>query len=59
MTVSLTREQVLAGASVGLFVAFALGAAFIAVWFTKASNLWLKAELLWEGQYPRPFSATN
>ncbi|KIK41684.1 hypothetical protein CY34DRAFT_805774 [Suillus luteus UH-Slu-Lm8-n1] len=43
------RFQVLAGASVGLFVAFALGAAFIAVWFTKASNLWLKAELLWEG----------
>jgi high-affinity iron transporter len=43
------RIQVLAGASVGLFVAFALGAAFIAVWFTKASNLWSKAELLWEG----------
>ncbi|KAG1769349.1 iron permease FTR1/Fip1/EfeU [Suillus occidentalis] len=43
------RFQVLAGAGVGMLVAFALGAAFIAVWFTKASNLWSKAELLWEG----------
>ncbi|KAG1729694.1 Ftr1 protein [Suillus lakei] len=43
------RVQVLAGASIGLFIAFALGAAFIAVWFTKAANLWAKAELLWEG----------
>ncbi|KAG1815151.1 Ftr1 protein [Suillus subaureus] len=43
------RMQVFAGAGVGLFVSFALGAAFIAVWFTKASNLWSKAENLWEG----------
>lgn len=34
-----------------MFLAFALGAAFIAVWFTEASNLWAKAELLWEGLY--------
>ncbi|KAG2340961.1 Ftr1 protein [Suillus weaverae] len=43
------RVHVFAGAGIGLFVSFALGAAFIAVWFTKASNLWSKAELLWEG----------
>jgi high-affinity iron transporter len=43
------RVQVFAGAGVGLFVSFALGAAFIAVWFTKASDLWSKAENLWEG----------
>ncbi|KAG1808206.1 iron permease FTR1 [Suillus subaureus] len=43
------RMQVFAGAGIGLLVSFALGAAFIAVWFTKASDLWLKAENLWEG----------
>ncbi|KAG1795325.1 iron permease FTR1 [Suillus plorans] len=43
------RFQVFAGAGIGLFLSFALGAAFIAVWFTKASNLWAKAENLWEG----------
>jgi high-affinity iron transporter len=43
--------KVFAGAGVGLFVSFALGAAFIAVWFTKASDLWSKAENLWEGLY--------
>ncbi|KAG2146287.1 iron permease FTR1 [Suillus clintonianus] len=43
------RIQVFAGAGIGLFASFALGAAFIAVWFTKASDLWSKAELLWEG----------
>jgi high-affinity iron transporter len=43
------RVQVFVGAGVGLFVSFALGAAFIAVWFTKASDLWSKAENLWEG----------
>jgi len=30
-------------------VALAIGAAFIAVWFTKASDLWKKSEELWEG----------
>ena len=33
----------------GLLIALAIGAAFIAVWFTKASNLWNKSENLWEG----------
>ncbi|KAG0707939.1 iron permease FTR1 [Suillus ampliporus] len=43
------RVQIFAGAGIGLFIAFALGATFIAIWFTEASNLWAKAELLWEG----------
>lgn len=29
-------------------IALAIGAAFIAVWFTKAANLWNKSEELWE-----------
>jgi len=37
----------------GLFIALAIGAAFIAVWFTKASDLWQKSENLWEGMHPR------
>ncbi|KAG1862534.1 iron permease FTR1/Fip1/EfeU [Suillus subalutaceus] len=37
------RMQVFAGAGIGLFLSFAL------VWFTKASDLWVKAENLWEG----------
>jgi high-affinity iron transporter len=36
----------------GLFFSLAIGAAFIAVWFTKAANLWSKSEELWEGQLP-------
>ncbi|KAG7441405.1 iron permease FTR1 [Guyanagaster necrorhizus] len=43
------RVQIFLGAAIGLFIAVAIGAAFIAVWFTKASNLWSKAEKLWEG----------
>ncbi|KIP03391.1 iron permease FTR1 [Phlebiopsis gigantea 11061_1 CR5-6] len=43
------RWQIFAGSFVGLFIALAIGAAFIAVWFTKASNLWAKSEELWEG----------
>jgi high-affinity iron transporter len=42
-------NKIFAGAGVGMLIAFALGAAFIAIWFTEASNLWTKAELLWEG----------
>ena len=30
-------------------IALAIGAAFIAVWFTKAADLWKKSEELWEG----------
>lgn len=33
----------------GLLGALAIGAAFIAVWFTQASDLWKKSEQLWEG----------
>jgi high-affinity iron transporter len=43
------RIQIFLGAALGLFIAVAIGAAFIAVWFTKASNLWQKSESLWEG----------
>ncbi|KAF5383085.1 hypothetical protein D9615_005078 [Tricholomella constricta] len=43
------RIQIFAGSALGLFIALAIGAAFIAVWFTKASDLWAKSEALWEG----------
>ncbi|KAF9226368.1 Ftr1 protein [Gyrodon lividus] len=43
------RLQVILGACVGLVIAVALGAAFIAIWFTQATNLWAKSEQLWEG----------
>ncbi|KAL6301417.1 Ftr1 protein [Sparassis latifolia] len=43
------RIQIFFGSFVGLFIALAIGAAFIAVWFTQASNLWAKSENLWEG----------
>ncbi|KAF8156787.1 Ftr1 protein [Crassisporium funariophilum] len=43
------RIQIFLGAGLGLFIALAIGAAFIAVWFTKASDLWAKSEELWEG----------
>ena len=43
------RIQIAAGSAVGLFIALAIGAAFIAVWFTRASDLWAKSEELWEG----------
>jgi high-affinity iron transporter len=44
------RIQIFAGSFVGFFIALAVGAAFIAVWFTKASDLWSKSEELWEGK---------
>ncbi|KXN86656.1 Plasma membrane iron permease [Leucoagaricus sp. SymC.cos] len=43
------RIQIFVGAAIGLLIALAIGAAFIAVWFTKASDLWMKSEELWEG----------
>ncbi|CAE6417239.1 unnamed protein product [Rhizoctonia solani] len=43
------RLQVLTGAAVGLVVALAIGAAFIAVWFTKVVDLFSSSEELWEG----------
>ncbi|KIY47457.1 iron permease FTR1 [Fistulina hepatica ATCC 64428] len=43
------KIQVFIGSAIGLFIALAIGAAFIAVWFTQASNLWSSTEDLWEG----------
>ncbi|PFH50517.1 hypothetical protein AMATHDRAFT_60938 [Amanita thiersii Skay4041] len=43
------RFQIFLGSGVGLLIALAIGAAFIAVWFTQASNLWERSENLWEG----------
>ncbi|KAF4616731.1 hypothetical protein D9613_008666 [Agrocybe pediades] len=43
------RFQIFLGAACGLLMSLAIGAAFIAVWFTKASDLWSKSEELWEG----------
>ncbi|KAJ7598652.1 iron permease FTR1 [Mycena floridula] len=43
------RLQIFLGAALGLFIALAIGSAFIAVWFTQASDLWAKSEELWEG----------
>ncbi|EJF63923.1 Ftr1 protein [Dichomitus squalens] len=43
------RIYIFAGAFLGLFFALAIGAAFIAVWFTQAADLWSKSEALWEG----------
>lgn len=45
------RWQIFAGSFLGFFIALAVGAAFIAVWFTKASDLWAKSEELWEGTH--------
>jgi high-affinity iron transporter len=45
--------KVFTGAGLGLFIALAIGAAFIAVWFTQAYNLWAKSEALWEGRLCR------
>ncbi|KAG8747140.1 high-affinity iron permease [Ceratobasidium sp. 414] len=42
------RIQVFAGAGLGLIIALAIGAAFIAVWFTKIVDLFSPAEELWE-----------
>jgi len=43
------RIQILIGSSIGLVLSLAIGAAFVAVWFTRASDLWKKSEALWEG----------
>ena len=48
------RIYIFSGAFLGLFIALAIGAAFIAVWFTQASNLWAKSEELWEGKSSPP-----
>lgn len=46
------RWQIFSGSLLGLLIAIAIGAAFIAVWFTKAADLWAKSEELWEGTRP-------
>ncbi|TFY61301.1 hypothetical protein EVJ58_g4595 [Rhodofomes roseus] len=43
------RIQIFLGAAIGLLVACGVGAAFIAVWFTQAADLWANTEDLWEG----------
>ncbi|KZT07990.1 Ftr1 protein [Laetiporus sulphureus 93-53] len=43
------RLQIFFGSLLGLIIAAAIGAAFIAIWFTQASNLWASTEELWEG----------
>ncbi|KAF8128209.1 Ftr1 protein [Boletus edulis] len=43
------KLQVIFGAFAGLTTALAIGAVFIAIWFTRAKNLWTKSEQLWEG----------
>ncbi|CED82573.1 Iron permease FTR1 [Phaffia rhodozyma] len=43
------RTQIWFGAFSGLFIALAIGAAFIAVWYTKVTDLWGQSEALWEG----------
>ncbi|KAM6492601.1 iron permease FTR1 [Amanita muscaria] len=45
------KNRILIGVAAGIFVAFSIGAAFIAVWFTKATDLMSRAELLWEGVF--------
>jgi len=43
------RIQIFLGAGIGLLIALAIGAGFIAVWFTQSNNFWSKSEELWEG----------
>ncbi|ODN78052.1 hypothetical protein L202_05133 [Cryptococcus amylolentus CBS 6039] len=43
------RIQIWAGTLLGLFIALCIGAAFIAVFYTKLDDLWAKTEQLWEG----------
>ncbi|KIK18786.1 hypothetical protein PISMIDRAFT_683791 [Pisolithus microcarpus 441] len=45
------KLQILLGSALGLIIAIALGGTFIAIWFTLATNLWTKAEQLWEGVF--------
>lgn len=47
-------SQVIFGALAGLALAVAIGAAFIAIWFTQAKNLWSSSEQLWEGTLETP-----
>jgi high-affinity iron transporter len=42
-------KQVWFGSIAGLVICLAIGAAFIAVWYTVASDLWANSEDIWEG----------
>ena len=56
---SCSSVKVFAVAGLGFFIALAIGAAFIAIWFTQASNLWEKSEALWEGLLRRARSTVT
>ncbi|CAO3607858.1 unnamed protein product [Mucor fragilis] len=43
------RKQVWVGAALGLLICCAIGAAFIAVWYTVLNDLWGNSEDIWEG----------
>lgn len=43
------RVQIWAGTLTGFFIALCIGAAFIAVFYTKLNDLWAQTEQLWEG----------
>ncbi|WWC59749.1 uncharacterized protein I303_102311 [Kwoniella dejecticola CBS 10117] len=43
------RIQIWAGTATGFLLALAIGAAFIAVFYTKLNDLWAKTEQIWEG----------
>ncbi|OXC70926.1 hypothetical protein AYX13_00343 [Cryptococcus neoformans] len=43
------RIQIWAGTLTGFVIAVAVGAAFIAVWYTTLTDLWSNTEELWEG----------
>lgn len=42
--------QIFLGSGLGFLIAVAIGATFIAIWFTKASDLYKKSEKIWEGK---------
>lgn len=45
------RWQIWAGTIAGFIIALAIGAAFIAVFYTKLTDLWAQTEQIWEGVF--------
>ncbi|KAG8958710.1 high-affinity iron permease [Tulasnella sp. 419] len=45
------RIQVIIGAATGLFISLAIGAAFLAVWFTQTNDIFGANEEIWEGVF--------
>lgn len=43
------RKHIWIGAALGFFICLAIGAAFIAVFYTVANDIWSQTENLWEG----------